>query len=319
MSTDFLTSYKPTGRLGKKHLLSLMDYSREEIAEILHLALALKREARRGKFKPLLKDKTLAMIFAKSSTRTRVSFEQGIKQLGGTPLFLSSSDIQLGRGETISDTAKTLARFNIDGIMIRTFRQSDVVELAEAGNGAFSVINGLTDDFHPCQALADILTAYEVFGRLEGIKLVFAGEGNNVAHSLILAGAKMGMDVVCVSPQGYEPRPEVVAEAQKFGKATVTSDLESAVAGAHIIYTDVFFSMGQTQDPAKLAAFTPYRVTAEHFKKADPKAVFMHCLPAHRGEEVAAEVIDGPQSVVFEEAENRLHAQKAVMSLLMRK
>ncbi|MDR3318926.1 MAG: ornithine carbamoyltransferase [Clostridiales bacterium] len=312
-----LSRFKPKGSILHKHLLTLKDYSAGDIAEILTLAIALKRDARKGKFKPLLKGKTLAMIFAKSSTRTRVSFEQGIRQLGGNSLFLSSSDIQLGRGETISDTAKTLSRYNIDGVMIRTFKQSDVEELAKAGS--FSVINGLTDDFHPCQALADLMTIYEYHGKLNGVKLVFSGEGNNVSHSLLIGGAKMGMDVVCASPKGYGPVPEILAEAQKFGNATVTDDLNEAVTGAKVIYTDVFFSMGQAQDKAKFDAFMPYQITEKHFALADKNAVFMHCLPAHRGEEVASEVIDSSYSIIFEQAENRLHAQKAVMALLMKK
>ena len=311
-----LKEYKPNGKILQKHLLTLKDYSRSDIYEILSLALHLKRLYHKGKKHQYLKGKTLAMIFSKSSTRTRVSFEQGIKQLGGTSLFLSATDIQLGRGETVSDTAKTLSRFGIDGVMIRTFKQSDVEELALTGD--FAVINGLTDDFHPCQALADIMTAYETFGKLEGLKLAFFGDGNNVAHSLMLGGAKCGMEVVCCSPKGYEPDAAVSAMAQAFGNARVTADIEDAAANANVIYTDVFFSMGQETAAAKRDALTPYQVTAELMNKAAKDAVFMHCLPAHRGEEVAAEVIDGPRSRVFEQAENRLHVQKAIMTLLMK-
>jgi ornithine carbamoyltransferase len=310
-----LKDYKPKGKILQKHLLSLKDYSRNDIYEILSLALRLKWLYRNGKKHQYLKGKTLAMIFAKSSTRTRVSFEQGIKQLGGTSLFLSSADIQLGRGETISDTAKTLSRYGIDGVMIRTFKQSDVEELAYSGD--FAVINGLTDDFHPCQALADLMTAYETFGRLEGLKLAFFGDGNNVAHSLMIGGAKCGMEIVCCSPKGYEPNPAIAAMAQAFGNARVTSDIEDAANGANVIYTDVFFSMGQEIAQAKRDALTPYQVTAELMGKTAKDSIFMHCLPAHRGEEVAAEVIDGPKSRVFEEAENRLHVQKAIMCLLL--
>ncbi len=312
-----ISSYKPKGRIEHKHLLNLLDYSASDIYEILHLALSLKADFKRGKKRELLKGKTLAMIFSKSSTRTRVSFEMGMHQLGGHTLFLSSSDIQLGRGETIEDTAKVLSRYGIDGVMIRTFLQSDVEALAKFGN--FSVINGLTDDFHPCQALADIMTLAETYGRLNGIKLAYFGDGNNVAHSLMLAGAKTGMKVVICSPKGYEPNAEITAAAQKFGDVTVTDNIEEAATDADALYTDVFFSMGQNKDPKKEAALMPYQVNPAVLGMAKKDAVFMHCLPAHRGEEVTESVIDSTHSIVFEEAENRLHAQKAVMCLLMGK
>mgnify|MGYP001046536637 CR=1 FL=1 len=312
-----ISSYKPKGRIEHKHLLNLLDYSTTDIYEILHLAESLKAAQHKGKKHKLLKDKTLAMIFAKSSTRTRVSFETGITQLGGKALFLSSSDIQLGRGETIHDTALVLSRYGIDGVMIRTFKQSDVEELAKYGS--FSVINGLTDDFHPCQALADIMTVAETFGKLEGIKLSYFGDGNNMAHSLMLAGAKTGMKICICSPKGYEPNPEIVEAAKKFGDVTVTDNVEEAATDADVLYTDVFFSMGQDKDPKKEKALMPYQVNADVLAKAKKTAVFMHCLPAHRGEEVTEDVIDSPRSVIFEQAENRLHAQKAVMCLLMGK
>ncbi|NLC17385.1 MAG: ornithine carbamoyltransferase [Clostridiales bacterium] len=311
-----ISQYRAKERINHKHLLTLMDYAPEDIFEIVSFGIKLKHLYKKGVNKPLLKNKTLAMIFSKSSTRTRVSFEQGIRQLGGHALFLSASDIQLGRGETIHDTAKTLSRYGIDGVMIRTFLQSDVVELAKYGD--FSVINGLTDDFHPCQALADIMTVYEVNGRLKGLKLAYSGDGNNVANSLILACAKTGVEIVCASPKGYEPKPEVVKHAQEWGKVTITDDLEEAVTGADVVYTDVFFSMGQQDDDKKLKALTPYQINQNIMQKAKKDAIFMHCLPAHRGEEVTADVIDSPASVVFEQAENRMHVQKAVMALLMR-
>jgi ornithine carbamoyltransferase len=311
-----LHDYKPKGAIPHGHLLSLTDYSAADIYEILHLAGRLKILHKKGKRQDFLRGKTLAMIFAKASTRTRVSFEQGIKQLGGSALFLSSADIQLGRGETVADTAKTLSRFGIDGVMIRTFRQEDVEALAEAGD--FPVINGLTDRCHPCQALADILTVYEVFGRLTGVKLAYFGDGNNVAHSLMTAGAKVGMEIVCCCPKGYAPDPEVTEAAKRFGSVTVTDDVDAAIKGANAVYTDVFFSMGQAPDEVKRAALDPYRVTARLMERAAADAIFLHCLPAHRGEEVDAEVIDGCQSRVFDEAENRLHVQKAVMVLLMK-
>ncbi len=312
-----VSSYKPKGRIEHKHLLNLLDYSDSDIYEILHLAQSLKDAQHRGKKHELLKGKTLAMIFAKSSTRTRVSFEMGMHQLGGHSLFLSSNDIQLGRGETIHDTACVLSRYGIDGVMIRTFKQSDVEELAKYGT--FSVINGLTDDFHPCQALADIMTLMERFGHLSGLKLAYFGDGNNMAHSLMLAGAKVGMKVVICSPEGYQPNPEITAAAKKFGDVTVTDNVEEAAKDADALYTDVFFSMGQAKSPEKEKALMPYQVNARVLEMAKDDAVFMHCLPAHRGEEVTESVIDSPHSVIFEEAENRLHAQKAVMCLLMGK
>lgn len=311
-----ISRFKPKGKLEHKHLIALKDYSSDDIYEIIHLGVKLKLLNKKGAKHNLLKNKTLAMIFAKSSTRTRVSFEQGIRQLGGNALFLSSADIQLGRGETIHDTAKTLSRYNIDGVMIRTFKQSDVEELAKYGS--FSVINGLTDDTHPCQALADLMTIYEVFGRLEGLKLVYSGDGNNVLHSLMIAGTKAGMEVVCACPKGYEPDERFVTEAKKWGKVTVTDDLAAAAQDADVLYTDVFFSMGQEADTDKMKALMPFQINEAVMAKAAKNAIFMHCLPAHRGEEVTAEVIDSPCSVIFEQAENRLHVQKAVMALLMR-
>lgn len=312
-----VSSYKPKGRIEHKHLLNLLDYSTADIYEILHLAGSLKAAFKRGKKHELLKGKTLAMIFSKSSTRTRVSFEMGMHQLGGHTLFLSSNDIQLGRGETIPDTAGVLSGYGIDGIMIRTFKQSDVEDLAKYGN--FSVINGLTDDFHPCQALADIFTLYETYGHLNGIKLAYFGDGNNMAHSLMLAGAKTGMNVCICSPKGFQPNPDITAAAQKFGNVTVTESVEEAAEGADALYTDVFFSMGQAKDPKKEKALMPYQVNADVLAMAKKDAVFMHCLPAHRGEEVTEDVIDSTHSIIFQEAENRLHAQKAVMCLLMGK
>lgn len=312
-----ISSYKPKGRIEHKHLLNLLDYSTADIYEILHLANSLKTASKRGKKHELLKGKTLAMIFTKSSTRTRVSFEMGMHQLGGHSLFLSGNDIQLGRGETVADTARVLSRYGIDGVMIRTFLQSDVEELAKYGS--FSVINGLTDDFHPCQALTDIFTVAENFGRLNGIKLAYFGDGNNMAHSLMLAGAKTGMEIFICSPDGYKPNPEITAAAQKFGNVTVTDSVEEAAKNANVLYTDVFFSMGQDKDKAKEKALMPYQVNADVRALADKDAVFMHCLPAHRGEEVTADVIDSTRSIIFEQAENRLHVQKAVMCLLMGK
>ena len=312
--------YKATGKINNKHMLTLMDYSTEEIWEILKCAIEFKKKQYARDPHPYLKDKTLAMIFAKSSTRTRISFEQGFKQLGGSPLFLSTNDIQLGRGEPIRDTVRVLERMNIDGIMIRTYKQSDLEELAKWGH--IPIINGLTDEYHPCQVLADLLTVYEKFGKLEGLKLTFFGEGFNMANSLMLGCAKVGMDVCICAPEDLQPDPAVVEAAKKSAvggaKVTVTSDVDEAVKGADVVYTDVFFSMGQAKDPAKEAAMMPMQVNSVMMKKANPDAIFLHCLPAHRGEEVTDEVMEGKQSWIFQEAENRLHAQKAVMYLLMK-
>lgn len=311
-----LSQYKAKGKITNKHMLTLKDYSVNEIYEILAMALKLKNMNKQGKKQNHLKGKTVALIFAKSSTRTRVSFEQGVRQLGGTPLFLSSNDIQLGRGETIHDTVKVLQRYGIDAIMIRTFKQSDLEDLAKFGS--IPIINGLTDDYHPCQVLADLLTIYERFGKLEGLKFAYFGDGNNMANSLMIGGAKVGMKVFVCSPAGFQPRPEMVEEARRFGEVVVTDSVEEAAANADVLYTDVFFSMGQEKDKKKEGALMPYQINADVLAKAGKEAIFMHCLPAHRGEEVTADVIDSPCSVIFEEAENRLHAQKAVMALLIK-
>ena len=317
-----LTSYTPLAPFAQKHLLTLADYTKDEILQILTHALKLKRQNYRGLPHHLLKGQTLGMIFAKSSTRTRVSFEVGMYQLGGHALNLTTHDIQLGRGETIEDTARVLSRF-VDGIMIRTFDQSDVEKLAEYGS--IPIINGLTDKYHPCQALADMLTFYEKKQEFEGRKLTFIGDGNNVCHSLMIICAKLGVNFSCACPKGYEPDEDVVANSLEFAKASgaqiiVTQDPVAAIKDADAVYPDVWASMGQESEfEEKSKHFLSYQVNSELMKHAKSDAIFLHCLPAHRGEEVTAEVIDGPQSVVFDEAENRLHAQKAVMALLMEK
>lgn len=309
-----------TASLKGRDFISIHDWSREELEQILELAAWQKDRLKRGiKDQPLL-GKTLGMYFSKPSTRTRISFEVGIYQLGGYGLFLSAADLQLRRGETIADTARTMSRM-LDGIMIRTFAHRDVEELAEWAD--IPVINGLTDDEHPCQVMADLLTIREKLGRIEGLKLAYIGDGNNMAHSLMDGGAKYGMHVVIASPEGYMPDPAKVARAQAVardfgGKIEVVQDPAEAIAGAHVVYTDVWASMGQEEEAARrMKAFQGYQVNGALMKLADPRAIFLHCLPAHRGEEVTPEVIDGPQSVVFDEAENRLHAQKAIMTLVM--
>ena len=284
------------------------------------MAQKLKRETKEGKTHHILKGKTLGMIFTKSSTRTRISFEVGMYQLGGHPMFLSANDMQLGRGESIYDTANVMSRF-VDGIMIRTYAHQDVLDLAKYGS--VPVINGLTDLLHPCQALADLLTVYEHKGKLRGLKLAYVGDGNNVAHSLLYACAKAGMDMSVATPRGYECNEEVVANAKDDAKETgaeiiITNDPVEAVTGADVVCTDTWVSMGQEAEKAeRVKVFKDYQVNSELFGKSKEDSIFIHCLPAYRGYEVTEDVIDGPRSVVFDEAENRLHAQKAVMALLM--
>jgi ornithine carbamoyltransferase len=303
----------------QRHLISLKDYSREDIEEIFDLAARMK--ASPGEYAQALRGRCLGMIFQKPSTRTRVSFEVGMYQLGGQALYLGASDIQLNRGESIADTARVLSRY-LDAIMARVFAHQDILDLAK--HGSVPVINGLSDLLHPCQALADYFTLRERRGRLDGLKVAYVGDGNNVCHELMMGAVKLGMSFACASPKGYEPNQLIVKaasrDAQKARTAVpvVTADPMAAVAGADVVYTDVWTSMGQEEESAaRLTAFQGYEVTASMMSVAQPGAVFMHCLPAHRGEEVSAEVIDGPQSVVFDEAENRLHTQKALLALLL--
>lgn len=302
------------------HLISIGDLTSEQLYDLLDLADHLKALVKAGIPHPLLSGKTLGMIFAKSSTRTRVSFEVGMVQLGGHALFLSTQDIQLGRGESIADTARVMSRF-LDGIMIRTFDHQDVLDLARFGS--IPIINGLTDLSHPCQAIADLMTIREHKGPLRGLKLAYLGDGNNVAHSLLQACAIAGMDIAVASPAGYTCDPAVVAGA-KAAAATqgssvlLTDNPYEAVSGADAIYTDTWVSMGQEEEKAlRLPIFAPYQVNDAIMSAARPGAIFLHCLPAYRGLEVTASVIDGPASVIFDEAENRLHAQKAVLLSLL--
>lgn len=303
-----------------RDFLGLSDYSPEEIRYLLDYAIELKRKRNAGEvFQPLL-GKTLGMIFEKSSTRTRVSFEVGMFQLGGHALFLSKNDIQMGRGETISDTAQTMSRY-LDGIIIRTFGHRNVVDLARAAT--IPVINALSDQSHPCQALADYQTVLEKKGRLEGLKIAYIGDGNNMTHSLMMGAAKLGMHFASASPEGYDPSETVVKQsrevaAQTGGSVSVVRDPREAVEGADIVYTDVWASMGfEEEQKVRELAFKNYQVNEELVASAKTDYLFMHCLPAHRGEEVTEGVIDGKHSVVFDEAENRLHAQKAIMAAIM--
>ena len=298
-----------------KHLLKLGDLTKEEIVEILDLADKLKYEKRNGIEHHLLKGKTLGMIFQKSSTRTRVSFEVGMFDLGGSALFLSPRDLQIGRGEVVQDTARVLSRF-LDGIMIRTFEQKEVEDFASYGD--IPIINGLTDYCHPCQVLADLMTIREKKGKLEGLKMCFVGDGNNMANSIIVGCIKMGMEVSIACPKGYEPDSEIMKWANETGRFTCTEDVFEAAKGADALYTDVWASMGQEEEFNERAkVFKNYQINSDVMKVAAEDAMVLHCLPAHRGEEITAEVIEAHADEIFEEAENRLHAQKAVMVKLM--
>jgi ornithine carbamoyltransferase len=295
-----------------RDFLAIPDFSRAELNRLFDLAESMRSGAYT---KQPLAGKSLAMIFLKSSTRTRVSFEVGTWQLGGHALFLSSRDVQIGRGEPIPDTARVLSRY-VDGIMVRTFAHADVEQLAEYSR--VPVINGLTDLLHPCQVLADILTIRQRLGTYEGRKVAWIGDGNNMANSWINAAYRLGFELVLACPEGYDPDATILARAQREANVRVVRDPNEAAAGAHVVNTDVWASMGQEQEQAvREKAFAGYRVDAALMKRAAPDAIFLHCLPAHRGEEVTAEVIDGPQSCVFDEAENRLHIQKAIMAALI--
>ena len=298
-----------------KHLLKMLDLSTEEIIELLNLADQLKYELKHGIEHHHLKGKTLGMIFQKASTRTRVSFEVGMYQLGGLPLFLSAGDMQIGRGEPIQDTARVLSRY-LNGIMIRTFAQREVEDLAKYGD--IPIINGLTDFCHPCQILADLMTIREVKGRLEGLKLCFIGDGNNMMNSLIVGGLKTGMTVSVACPEGYDPDPAVLDFAEGYGCFTLCRDPKEAAVDADIMITDVWASMGQEGEAEKRQkAFVGYQINAELMALAKDDAMVQHCLPAHRGEEITEEVFEAHASEIFEEAENRLHAQKAVLVKVM--
>jgi len=304
-----------------KDLLSIGELSKEEIEQIIKTTENLKLRAKMGEFPPILKGKTLGMIFQKNSTRTRVSFEAGMFQLGGHALFLAANELQLGRGETIGDTAAVLARY-VDGILIRTYSHNDVLELAKYAD--VPVINALTDYAHPTQILADLFTVYEKKGQLAGLKMVYIGDGNNnVANSLIIGAAKVGMHFTSVSPAPYQPSPGIVAKAKKFAELTgsmieLTDDPAAGVQDADILYTDVWVSMGQEKEKEqRLLEMQPFQINNQLLAKAKPDAIVLHCLPAVRGQEITDEVMDGPQSAVFDEAENRMHVHKAIMALLI--
>lgn len=303
-----------------RDFISIHDFSPAEIAYMLEVGAVLKQENKQGIVHHHLAGKTLGMIFQKASTRTRVAFEVGMYQLGGHALFLSPRDIQLGRGETIQDTAQVLSRM-LDGIMIRTFDHEEVLELAKWAD--IPIINGLTDLLHPTQVIGDLMTIQKHKGRLQGLKLAFIGDGNNVVHSLLFGGAKVGMDVVVATPPGFEPDPQILSLAQQDAQATgaklwIVNDPAEAAQGADVLYTDVWASMGQEDEAAtKEQKFLKYQINQSLLSLAHPEAIVMHCLPAKRGKEITDEVMDGSQSVVFDEAENRLHAHKAIMALTM--
>ena len=294
-----------------KHLLKLMDLSEKEIIEILNLADQLKYEKKNGIEHHLLKGKTLGLIFSKSSTRTRVSFEVGMYDLGGNALFLSSRDLQIGRGEPVQDTARVLSRY-LDGIMIRTFAQSEVEDLAKYGS--IPIINGLTDYCHPCQVLADLMTIREHKGTLAGRKMCYIGDGNNMTNSIIVGCIKMGMEVSVACPKGYEPDADIMAWAKENGKFTCTDDILEAAKDSDVLYTDVWASMGQEAEAEeRKKIFKNYQINANVMSVAKSDAMVMHCLPAHRGEEITEDVLEAHANEIFDEAENRLHAQKAVL------
>ena len=318
-----LMSYTPKAQFSQRNLLTLQDWTPDEILQTLSLAVKLKHQRKMGIDQTgVLAGKNIAMIFTKPSMRTRVSFEAGIQQLGGHAMYISGNEIGLGTRESVYDVAHVLSRF-VDGIMIRTFKQSDVEGLAK--HGSIPVINGLTDDYHPCQVLADMLTLYEHKGGLKGKKLAFVGDGNNMANSLMIVCSKLGVDVAIATPADYAPEEKYVVMAKRNAVAsgstvTITTDIAEALSGADAVYTDVWASMGMEAETEKRAKdFADYQVNAAVMKLAKDDAIFMHCLPAHRGSEVTDEVMDCAQSVVFDEAENRLHAQKAVLAKLIGK
>lgn len=311
---------KLVSSLKGKDLLTLLDYTSEEVHDLITLATQLKKITKAGKCPKLLEGKTLGMIFEKHSTRTRISFEVGMNQLGGKAMFMHSRDLQIGRGEPISDTGHVLSGY-LDGVMIRANSHEMVKELAD--HASIPIINGLTDLYHPCQALADLETIAENKGSFKGLKIAYVGDGNNVAHSLVVAAAHVGMDIVVATPVGYEPNDEIIEKAKNIAKengslVTVTNDAVAAVKNADVVYADVWTSMGQEEETAKrLVDFKDYQINDKLVANAKPDYMFLHCLPAHREEEVTASVIDGPHSYIYEQAENRLHAQKAVLASIL--
>ncbi len=302
----------------KRDFLNISDLTKREIEQVIDYAIKLKKDKFADRS---LENKSIGLVFMKPSTRTRISFEVGVYQMGGQPIYIQGSSTQMSRGEDIKDTARVLSRY-LDGLVIRTYAHSEVEELASYSD--FPVINALTDYAHPCQVLADFQTIYEIFGRLEGLKMAYIGDGNNMANTLLIGCAMMGLDISIASPEGYEPNGKAVAEALRFARETgskveILNDPKEAAKGANILYTDVWVSMGQEGEKDKVNVFQGFTIDDELLKVADSKAIVMHCLPAHKGEEITEEVFEKFADVIFQQAENRLHAQKALMSFLFRK
>ena len=309
-----INKYSPKFKIRQKSLLKLSDLSTEEIFELLYTTRVFKKKFKVGENNPMLRGKTIALIFGNASTRTRVSFEMGIRQLGGDYIFLPKNETQLVRGESVKDTAIMLGRYGISGLVLRAFEDAQVQEFAAESD--IPVINGLSDSAHPLQVLSDLFTVWEVKGRLDNLKIAYIGDGNNVANSLIIGCSKVNMDVAIASPHGYRPAQSIVDRGSQFSNVLITDDAAEAVKDADIVYTDVFIAENSDEE-AKKRTLDRYQVTKEIMALAKDDAVFMHCMPAHRGEEVSEEVIDGPQSIVYDQAENRLHVNKAVLALLV--
>ena len=311
-----INRYVPKFRIRQANLLNLTDLTAEEIFEFLYAAREMKKRFRVGENYPALRGKTVALLFGNASTRTRITFEMGIRQLGGDYLFLPKGETQLSRGESIKDTAVMLGRYGISAVVLRAFTEAQVHEFAQYST--VPVLNGISETSHPLQVLSDLFTVWEKKGRLDDLKLAYIGDGNNVANSLIMGCSKVNMDVAIASPHGYSPARSVVERAMQYGNVLITDDVAEAVKGADIVYTDVFISMSEEDDEQKKRKLARYRVTPEVMALAKEDAVFMHCMPVRRGEEVSAEVIDGPRSIVYDQAENRLHLNKAALALLVR-
>ncbi len=311
-----INRYVPKFRIRQANLLNLTDLTAEEIFEFLYAAREMKKRFRVGENYPALRGKTVALLFGNASTRTRITFEMGIRQLGGDYLFLPKGETQLSRGESIKDTAVMLGRYGISAVVPRAFTEAQVHEFAQYST--VPVLNGISEASHPLQVLSDLFTVWEKKGRLDDLKLAYIGDGNNVANSLIMGCSKVNMDVAIASPHGYSPARSVVERAMQYGNVLITDDVAEAVKGADIVYTDVFISMSEEDDEQKKRTLARYRVTPEVMALAKEDAVFMHCMPVRRGEEVSAEVIDGPRSIVYDQAENRLHLNKAALALLVR-
>ena len=311
-----INRYVPKFRIRQANLLNLTDLTAEEIFEFLYDAREMKKRFRVGENYPALRGKTVALLFGNASTRTRITFEMGIRQLGGDYLFLPKGETQLSRGESIKDTAVMLGRYGISAVVLRAFTEAQVHEFAQFST--VPVLNGISEASHPLQVLSDLFTVWEKKGRLDDLKLAYIGDGNNVANSLIMGCSKVNMDVAIASPHGYSPARSVVERAMQYGNVLITDDVAEAVKGADIVYTDVFISMSEEDDEQKKRKLARYRVTPEVMALAKEDAVFMHCMPVRRGEEVSAEVIDGPRSIVYDQAENRLHLNKAALALLVR-